>query len=174
MKLKTILVAAAEVVGSVLYSPSLSQTAFAQSQVSPLAMFEGSLIDLSTGWGAATACTTNSTRTVCFRTEAEMRSYLANQPASLTSTCIPSVNLYSGTYFSGNVLNITDKSILVDLSSRGFDNVTSSYAIGYCSSRFFDGYSLTTAQYPGSTVAYASATTMAAGWDNRISSIIIQ
>ncbi|MFT3853680.1 MAG: hypothetical protein QM733_13200 [Ilumatobacteraceae bacterium] len=60
----------------------------------------------------------------------------------------------------------------VDLASYSFGNVTSSYQIGACSATFYDVYPTTTV-YPGSTGAGPYASSMASGWDNRVSSLHI-
>lgn len=138
-----------------------------------LATFEGQIIDLSTGWGEAKACTTDGTTTRCFRSEAEMRAATSTNVTALATACTPSVMLYSGTYFSGLSLNLTLSNVQYKLSTFNFDNITSSFGIGYCDAHFYDGLSSLTAQYPGSTVAYASASVMVAGWNNRISSVFI-
>lgn len=138
-----------------------------------LATFEDQVIDLSKGWGEAKACTTDGTTTHCYRSEAEMKAAPSTNVSTMASACTPSVMLYSGTYFSGLSLNLTLSNVLHQLSKFNFDNITSSFGIGYCNARFYDGLSTFTAQYPGSTLAYASASVMAAGWDNRISSVFI-
>jgi hypothetical protein len=138
-----------------------------------LATFEGQTIDLSKGWGDAKACITDGTTTQCFRSETEMQSAPSTQIATLATGCIPSVMLYSGTYFTGLALNLTASNSVIALSGYGFDNITSSYGIGYCNASFYDGLNKSTAQYPGPTNAYASATVMMSGWDNRISSVFI-
>lgn len=138
-----------------------------------LATFEGQIIDLSTGWGEAKACTTDGTTTQCFRSEAEMTAATSTNVSAMSTACTPSVMLYSGTYFSGLSLRLNLSNVLYKLSTFNFDNVTSSFGIGYCDAHFYDGLSSFTAEYPGSTVAYASAAVMAAGWDNRISSVFI-
>ncbi len=142
-----------------------------------LASFEGATIDLRGGWGDAKACTSNGTTTTCYRTEAEMD---ANTQASRVSsgvviqaTCSGTLRLYSGTSYTGSLLQLSTQQVYTNLSPYGFDNVTSSYKVGPCSSIFYDGANGSGSVYPGNTNANIQSPTMLGGWDNRISSIYI-
>ena len=146
-----------------------------------IASFEGGSINLADGWGEATACTSDSVTTQCYRTEAEMDA--ATNTASSTSvrraaivpliSCASALKLYRSTSFTGAVLQLTSRGTFINLSSFGFDNDTSSYQVGACSSSFYDGASGGTPLYPGTTTANSSASSMLAGWDNRVSSVFI-
>ena|SRR6478752_213889 len=145
---------------------------------SVVATFEGDLIALADGWGEATACTSDDSGTRCYRTETEMDEsespgQRARGDVSPLAVCSTSLRLYSATSFGGSVLQLSTRSSYLNLSSYGFDNTTSSYQIGACSALFFDGANGGAPTYPGATGAGASATSMSAGWDNRVSSVFI-
>jgi hypothetical protein len=88
-------------------------------------------------------------------------------------SCASALKLYRSTSFTGAVLQLTSRGTFINLSSFGFDNDTSSYQVGACSSTFYDGASGGTPVYPGTTTANSSASSMLAGWDNRVSSVFI-
>lgn len=136
-----------------------------------IATFEGATFDMTQGWGAATACNVTDTGTTCYRTETEMNKATASGTASRASSCSSSLRLYDGTGHTGQVISITTRSTLISLSGYGFDNKTSSYKVGACSARLYNG--IGSSPYPGSTSAYASATSMASGWNNVISSVTL-
>lgn len=146
-----------------------------------MAQFENSVIDLRQGWGDAHACATNGVdTTVCFRTQADMDAYLATHPGLGSRrrvtpfvNCATSLRLYDGTSFTGNTLALSGRGLWLNMSTYGFDNVTSSYQVGACNSTFnnlANGSGLT---YPGNTNANASSSTMSSGWDNTVSSVFI-
>ena len=156
--------------------------AAAQDAGVSIASFEGGYIDLRDGWGEATACTTDNVTTECFRTEAELDKFVIDT-ASLTnltiddliilSTCSTSLKLYANTSYGGATLALSTRGTFLNLSSWGFDNITSSYKIGACSATFYDGANGGAPTYPGNTSAGASATSMLSGWDNRVGSVYI-
>ena len=89
------------------------------------------------GWDGARACQTDGIETTCYDTEAEM---LAAIGVSATSAATPSgtsglkraacgsyLRLYTGTNYTGSVLALTTQFAVLNLSSYGFNNVTSSY-----------------------------------------------
>jgi len=150
------------------------------------AVFEGRPIDLTGDWGDATACLIWNEVGVheCFRTEAEMDKRAAEleqefglppgDPAK-TTYCSGSVKLYDGVVYTGNVLNFRDRFTWINLSTYGFSNKTSSYKIGPCSSIFADYNSGGYPRYSSTeTEAWDTATVMASGWGNRVSSIYIK
>lgn len=155
--------------------------ALAESGRGVIASFEGGWANLAQGWGEATACTSDGVTTECYRTEAEMDA--ANTPLvgatsrSLTIVpllaCVSSLKLYRSTSFTGAVLQLTSRGTYTNLSTYGFDNDTSSYQVGACTSYFYDGASGGTPLYPGTTTANSSAASMLTGWDNRVSSVYI-
>ena len=148
-----------------------------------VASFEGGYLNLRNGWGQATACTSDGVTTECFRNEKELDQYLtqvispdgsqALGDVGIQSVCSPTLRVYSGTSFGGSVLALSTRLAFVNLSVFSFDNVASSYRVGACSSTFYDGASGGAPTYPGNTSAGASATSMASGWDNRVSSVFI-
>ena len=87
------------------------------------------------------------------------------------AVCSTSLRLYDGTSFGGQVVSFTTTGSLVTLSSYGFDNKTSSYKVGACAATLYNG--IQTSPYPGNTGAGAQATSMLAGWDNTISSVLM-
>lgn len=132
------------------------------------------MVDLTEGWGGATACTTDGVSTRCFATESQMDQYLASSaPARLFSDCASSLRLYSNTSFGGSVLNLSARGFWLNLSSYGFDNVTSSYIVGACDSILASGSGGGGSWYPGATAAGASSSSMLAGWNDVISSAYI-
>ena len=140
-----------------------------------IAAFDGGWIDLTKGWGEATACSSDGASTVCFHTEAEMDQTMnasLRGPMPLAS-CSSSLRLYRSTGFAGGVLSLTTQNTYINLSAYGFDNDTSSYRVGACASYFYDGTNGSGSLYPGATGAGASASSMVSGWDNRISSVYI-
>jgi hypothetical protein len=147
-----------------------------------LATFEGHQIDLTQGWGGATACAVTDAGTTCYRSEAEMDAAIA-APTEATSAgearwttaaasaCSSSLRLYDGTSFTGTVLSLSTRGSLLALSTYGFDNKTSSYKVGACAAVLYSG--IQSGTYPGNTAANAQATSMQSGWNNVISSVLI-
>jgi len=142
-----------------------------------IAAFEGTWINLAEGWGEATACTSDGLNTQCYRTEqamdATMSVHVLSMPIVPLSSCASSLRLYRSSSYGGAVLQLTTRSVYINLSSYGFDNDTSSYKVGACNSYFYDGASGGTPLYTGTTTANSSATSMLTGWDNRVSSVYI-
>ncbi len=141
-----------------------------------LAYFEGEWIDLSEGWGEATACHVDESGVVCFRTQAELdEAYPEDEgdggEMSLMMTCSSTLRLYSNTSYGGLLLALDTQGLVINLGTYGFSNIVSSYKVGACGSWFYDG--IGTGQYPGNTSAGAQASSMLPGWDNRISSVFI-
>ena len=153
-------------------TPHLTQAADVNSQ---LADFEGSFIDLSKDWGEAKACWSDGRTTECFRTERQMDSQIDQRFTlkAAVATCATSVKLYSNTSYGGSVLSLVTRTVPINLSIYGFDNLTSSYVIGSCSALFYDYANNVSPTYPGSTNANSSAASMLTGWDNRVNSIRI-
>jgi hypothetical protein len=94
-------------------------------------------------------------------------------PIGALAACTPSVRLYRSSGFGGSVLYLTTRGAILNLSSYGFDNDTSSYAVGGCSASFFSGANAAGSVYPGNTAAGAGAAVMMSGWDNTVSSVYI-
>jgi hypothetical protein len=150
-----------------------------------IAVYGDRLIDLRVSWEGADACTSDGRRTVCFDTVAEMDGYLATtSPIALDvevsiggllalSVCSSSLRLSTGAGYSGNLLNLSTRFVTLNLSTYGFDNLTSSYRVGACDAVFFENAGGAGATYPGSTSAWTQSPSMVAGWDNRVSSVYI-
>ncbi|MEA2686176.1 MAG: hypothetical protein QOE93_1371 [Actinomycetota bacterium] len=156
-----------------LMSLALALPAFAGgSSTAVIANFEGTRINLTHGWGEATACTSDGTRTDCFRSETQMDRFLGQQ-VHLASDCSSSLRLYSSTGFGGSVLHLTARGSWLNLWSYGFDNITSSFIVGACNSFLASGASGGGSWYPGPTTAGSSAASMLSGWDNVLSSAFI-
>jgi hypothetical protein len=141
------------------------------------ASLEGRTIDLRNGWGAATACSTDGHTTQCWRTEAEMDAAIGAMPAPGTgigtrslATCSSSLRLYDGASFTGTVLAFVSTGSLINLSTYGFSNMTTSYKVGNCGALLYDGANGSGTQYPGNTSANSGYPAMVSGWNNRISS----
>ncbi|MEI7547472.1 MAG: hypothetical protein WCK21_05365 [Actinomycetota bacterium] len=144
------------------------------------ATFEGRTIDLSVDWQGATACNIAPSGSVCFRTEAQLDQFLSTATVdttatvdSLASSCSSTLRLYSGTSYTGSVLNLSTEFLFINLSTYGFDNITSSYKVGACDTWFYSGASGGGSLYPGSTSAFSSSTSMLFGWNDVISSVYI-
>jgi hypothetical protein len=173
------LLAASAVIAVTVFPVAHATAADVPSGSSPgavIASFAGGRIDLTKGWGDATACWSDGASTACFRTEAEMdRTMNASLTISVVplASCSSSLRLYRSTAFASGVLSLTTQNTYINLSAYGFDNDTSSYRVGACAAAFYDGANGGAPVYPGATGAGASASSMVAGWDNRISSVYI-
>jgi hypothetical protein len=163
------------VVAGILLFNATAATAATGPTVSQ-ATFEGKAIDLTHGWGEAHACAVIDGNARCFRAEAQMDAWLAQNAVGLTtllSDCWSSVRLYSDGGFGGDVLYLSYEAGWLDLYLWGFDNVMSSFKIGACDSYFTDYTQGGGAWYPGSTTAWTETSVVAAGWNDRVSSVWI-
>lgn len=114
----------------------------------------------------------------CFRSEKELDERVLDlgqeksSGLSRLAACSTGLRLYDGTGYAGSVLVVLDRSVWINLSSYGFDNLTSSYKVGACSSYFAENSSGGGSWYPTSdTQAWDQASSMLAGWNNRVSSV---
>ena len=174
---------ATALITSLLFASTAPLSAAPPSPDPSIASFDGERIDLRDGWGEAAACTSDGVTTECFRTEKELDQYLAtiasqegSQPSGnlvIQSVCSTTLKLYSSTSFGGTLLALCTRAVVLNLSTWSFNNITSSYKIGACSAAFYDGANAGAPTYPGNTSAGASATSMLAGWDNRVGSVYI-
>jgi hypothetical protein len=153
-----------------------------------IATYGNQTLDLTESWGTAKACLATATETRCFNSEREMDKYVATLGSStsgakgtasqslgavaLAADCSSSVKLYSNTSYGGYLLQVFERLNVVDLAAYGFSNITSSYKIGACAAYFWDGVG-GGAVYPGNTNAGIWSSTMVAGWDNRVSSLVL-
>lgn len=156
-------------------------TAVAEAEQAPVASasvvaeFEGGTIRLAEGWGEATACHQDDAGVRCYRSETEMdRAEVSSDSAtSLLASCSSSLKLYRSTGQTGGVLELSQRGVNLNLATFGFSNDTESYRVGACSAKFYDATSGTGTSYPGSTIAFASSSSMLSGWANRVSSVRI-
>jgi hypothetical protein len=141
----------------------------------PAAPFEMVATNASFAWSGAEACDVSAAGVACYPSEADMDAALAARrqqaPTTSTTSCSASVRLYDGTSFTGSVLNLSTRGVVISLGTYGFDNMTSSYAVGPCAAKFYSGFG--TGLYPGATGAFNAATAMVSGWNNVISSVLI-
>jgi hypothetical protein len=144
------------------------------------AWFEDHWIDLSVDWEEAKACNVGLVGNVCFRTEAQLDEYLRSTVrqtvsgiSALLVTCSSTLRLYEGVSYGGLVLVLNGRGVGYNMSTYGFDNVTSSYKVGACAAEFYAGANLSGSSYPGNTAAGAQAASMLVGWNNVVSSVII-
>lgn len=143
-----------------------------QPQPGDVAAFEGRTLDPDDGWGAATACHVTDSGVSCYRTEAAMdRAIVQIESSSRAVDCSSSLRLYDGTSQTGAVISLSTRQSVISLSAYGFDDRTSSYRVGACSTNLYNG--IGTSKYGGNTSAGASTSSMASGWNNVISSISI-
>lgn len=142
-----------------------------------IARFEGGTIDLTEGWGEARACITDGSETECFRSEAELLDAegLDASSARAEATCEFPAALYAETLFGGAVLYVdAPRASWINLSTVGFNNITSSFTIGACDARLAESDNGGGSWYATTdTIAWALVPTIASGWDNRISSIYL-
>jgi hypothetical protein len=138
-----------------------------------MARYAGAVIDLTEGWGTADACVVHPEGTDCFDTMAEAAEFDAELSASST-TCSSSLRLFDGQYRTGRVLYVSDRLVWVNLSARGFDNVTRSFQVGACASRLAAGTNGGGGIYRDMRFAAGhQENVMAAGWDRAISSVYL-
>lgn len=160
------------------------------------ATFGSQRLNLADSWGDARACVEIAGEVSCYRSEAAMDAahpelgklashHVPTESATAVTAstagvgfvaranCATQLRLYSSTSFGGNLLTLTSRSVVHNLSVYGFDNIASSYKVGACSSTFWSGANASGSTYPGSTGANASASTMGGGWDNTLSSVRI-
>ncbi|MBI4885044.1 MAG: hypothetical protein HY826_13420 [Actinobacteria bacterium] len=143
-------------------------------------------INMATDWETATACTVDASGAFCFTTEAELDEYLAASSPSVATavttaapvvaafSCGTTLRLYDGTSYTGSLLQLTSEGIYLNLGDFGFNNRTSSYKVGGCSSLFYSGASGGGSLYPTSyTEAGDQFPSMLTGWNNTISSVYI-
>lgn len=154
-----------------------------------IASFEGTTLDLSKSWGDAGACWVDPEgMATCYRTEKEMDAAIVAAGGDLgraateadrgiahsarMASCSSSLRLYRNNSYSGGTLYLTQRYSWINLSWYGFDNDTSSYRVGACSSTFRSGSYGGGTTYWGGTNAYNSRSSMP-GWNDVLSSVRI-
>jgi hypothetical protein len=161
---------------------SAATTPQAQGSPATLALFEGKLIDLSQGWGAAQACVVYQGAGVveCFRDAAGLQARETQlqtagvSPATATASCSSPLRLFADGSYGGRELDFYDRGYWQNLDTWGFDNQLSSYRVGGCGVYLADGTYGSGSWYPGNTSAGHSESSMLSGWNDRVSSIYIQ
>jgi hypothetical protein len=157
------------------------------------AVFEQGELELGESWEDATACIELGDHTECFRTEqqllaahpdygatggaaksTETKVAAATGAVTTSATCSSPLRLYRLTGFKGGTLVLTTRGVVLNLSTYGFDNDTSSYRVGACASTFWSGASGSGSVYPGPTGTWTSAPSMSSGWNNVVSSVYIR
>lgn len=168
-------------ISTISAAPGRQASAQAIAHSASTAWYEDHWIDLSESWEGAGACNIGPSGSVCYDSETEMDQDLASTLGAASSTeqlapassCSSSLRLYDGTSYSGSVLNLYTRFTSINLSTYGFDNLTSSYRVGACAASFYSGASGSGTLYPGNTGANASSASMTAGWNNVVSSVYI-
>ena len=89
----------------------------------------------------------------------------------LASTqCSSYLKMYDGTWYSGSVLYLRSKYQWHNLVNYGFNQRTTSFKVGACSTYFADYSNGGGAWYPTwATQAYDQSPTMISGWNNDVS-----
>ncbi len=158
-----------------------------------IAVFDGEPRDLSQGWGEARACLVWRQGGVleCFRTPEELEAREARlfqerpprpQPpssgeatmASYGYSCSSSLRLYEHNFYGGRQLSFWDRGYWQNLWDYGFDNRTSSYAVGACYVHLAEHAGGWGYWYPGPTYPWAGEPVMSSSWQDRVSSIYIE
>ena len=157
---------------------AIGEPASAGDRTGTKAWFGDHWLDMSKSWESATACAVDDSGAVCFTTEAEMDTYLAPTTTAVASAVAPAVvcptsmRLYDGASYTGAVLYLTSQYTILNLGNYGFNNMTTSYKIGACSSYFYSSANGGGSLYPiGYTTAYDQYPTMLVGWNNAVSSV---
>ena len=142
---------------------------------------------LAEDWGTAAACIELGEVTECFDSEADLLAAHGDglgggshrsvgggaSAAAVVSSCSSSLRLYNAASYGGAILFLTTRGTIHNLADYGFDNATSSYRVGGCPAALFSLANLGGAVYPGYTGPWAQSPTMAAGWNNVVSSAYI-
>jgi hypothetical protein len=143
------------------------------------ATYNGQVIDLSKGWQGAKACLIWQSHHIaeCFSTEKELQAREATlRPATATlaatSTCSSSLDLYSGSKYTGSHISFWDEGYWQELSDYGFSDVTRSFIGGACGFHLANGNWGQGNWYPGYTGPWGYASDMGS-WDNTVKSIYI-
>ena len=153
-----------------------------------IALFEGRSIDLAEDWGEARACLVWRQGGVleCFRTPealdareaqlAQARGKPSSDEATTASfgwSCSSPLRLFDFYYYGGRQLSFWDRGYWQNLWEFGFDNRTSSYAIGACYAYLAEYANGGGWWYPGPDWPWAGEPIMSWDWQNTISSIYV-
>lgn len=151
-----------------------------------VANYAGTTISLTGGWDGARACLIWRTHGVveCFRTDAGMATREAQlrsdgtsawsaPDSATTAECSSSLDLYSGSNFTGLHLALWDEGYWQELSEYGFADTTRSFIGGACGFHLADGEWGEGYWYPGNTGPYSAASDMGS-WDDTVQSVYIE
>jgi hypothetical protein len=177
----------AALISIIVVLPATAASAAENPPPTTSATYAGDTIDLGDGnWDGARACAVVDDETACFDSEAAMNAWVgaAGTPAPSTGTgrfagkaavgamaltCASSLRLYEHGSFGGRILYLSTRGRWFNLSSYSFNNLTSSFRVGACTSYLADSTNGGGSWYPGSS-AYASVGVMPGSWNDRISS----
>jgi hypothetical protein len=104
---------------------------------------------------------------------ASAQSASATASATASASCSSPLRLYDYTYYGGRQLAFWSRGYWQNLADYGFDNQTSSYFVGGCTSYLADYAYGGGAWHPGAGNPGAGVPWMSYGWDNRVSSIYV-
>ena len=113
--------------------------------VVPSATYGNIQIPMTEAIAMKLSCNAGVDGVTCFDTEAEALDVASAVAAKATggvaaaAACTPAMQLYDGTSFTGASLNITTQSTWFNLSTFGFDNITSSWKSGCVAGRLASG-----------------------------------
>ena len=137
------------------------------------ARFEGQWIDLSKGWGAATACMIFPHRPIeCFRTTEALLAHRATLPSPDTS-CSSPLRLHDKANQLGTTIFVYTRGLWINLSTVDFDNMTSSYIVGACAVDLAALANGGGSHYPECLSAWCQEDVLLTGWDNVFSSVYL-
>jgi len=161
------------------------------AEVSTNALYNGKLVDLSGDWEGARACIVIPEYLAlaeCFDTDGERDERLADLglsylfeetkiPAGLrphTSYCSSYLKLYNGYSYSGQSLWLSARGFWLNLSQYSFNQKTSSYKVGGCSTYMADWASGGGTWIPTSaTQAWDKDSVISGSMNNDVSSVYI-
>jgi len=176
MKRALALILFATLVGAPQAFPGLVSPAQATAPLEPpisLARFEGRWIDLSRGWQGARQCLVYPGRaTECFRS-AEALSRRVSGLGTPDISCSSPLVLHDGTYQTGPLVAVYARGLWIDMSTVGFNNMTSSYKVGACSVELANGAGGGGSHYSRCLYAGCVENVMAAGWNDAVSSVYL-
>jgi hypothetical protein len=89
------------------------------------------------------------------------------------ASCSRSLQLFSSTYLTGNVVYVATRGLWVNLNAHGFDNVTSSFRVGACATQLASGSNGGGSVYKNRTFAASHTENTLGSWDNLASSVYL-
>lgn len=121
---------------------TLPMTALADS-TGPTATYGKATIAMTAAIAMELSCNVDDAGITCFDTEVEAlaaaAAIAAARGAAVAAACTPDMQLYDGTNFTGASINISMQGSWVNLSTLGFDNLTSSWKSGCVAGRLASG-----------------------------------